>query len=203
MASMPVSAESIRRLTRALIGARVYQGLLFCFVLVHNVAPVLITIGYPNPRLQMWLTLCAIVGAGTVGSYYQWRFGRVEPQRPSLPRQVGRATVLALLIVVAVMAIVALAGKNEDWPALSGARPMDLIWVMLSAGTAMSMAISRGERMGWVVPLLASLGLLLTLVVPTLQPYRALGHAVMAAALIVTAIQLHLFLVRGFRLAHV
>jgi hypothetical protein len=54
-----------------------------------------------------------------------------------------------------------------------------------------------------VVPLVASLALLVTLVVPALQPYRALGHAAMAAALVVTAVQLHLFLVRGFRHAHV
>jgi hypothetical protein len=200
---MPLSADSIRRLTRALIGARVYQGLLFCFVLVHNLTPVLITIGYPNPRLQMWLTLSVFVAAGTVGSYYQWRFGRVEPQRPSLSRQVARATVLALLIVVAVRVIVALAGENEDWPLLRGVRPRDIMWLVLSTATAISLAISRGEPLGWVVPLLAAFGLLVTLVVPALQPYRALGHAAMAAALLVTALQLHLFLVRGFRLAHV
>jgi hypothetical protein len=78
-------------------------------------------------------------------------------------------------------------------------RPIDLIWLLLSAGTVTSLAISRGEPLGWVLPLLASLGLLATLLVPTLQPYRALGHAAMAAALVVTAVQLHLFLERGFR----
>jgi hypothetical protein len=85
----------------------------------------------------------------------------------------------------------------------AGTRPMDLVWLLLSAGTATSLAASRGERRGWVVPLLASLGLLAVVVVPALQPYRALGHAGMAAALVVLAVQLHLFLVRGFRHAHV
>jgi hypothetical protein len=54
-----------------------------------------------------------------------------------------------------------------------------------------------------VAPLVASALLLVTLVVPALQPYRALGHAGMAAALVITAVQLHLFVVRGFRHAHV
>ena len=80
---------------------------------------------------------------------------------------------------------------------------MDVIWLLVSAGTTMSLAASRGERGGWVVALLASAGLLATLVVPALQSYRALGYAGMAAALIVTAIQLHLFVVRGLRHAQV
>ena len=83
------------------------------------------------------------------------------------------------------------------------ARPIDLVWLVLSAGTALALSNSRGDRLGWVVSLLASVGLLATLVVPALQPYRALGHGAMAAALIVTAVQLHLFLERGFRHAHV
>jgi len=193
---MALSADSIRHLTRALIGARVYQGLLFCFVLAHNLALVLIDVGYPNPRLQLWLTLGAIVAAGTLGSYYQWRFGRVEPQRPSLSQQVARGTLFALLLMATLHTVVVVAREAD-------ARPMDLIWLLLSAGTLTSLVTSRGERLGWVIPLLASLGLLVTLVVPALQPYRALGHASMAAALVVTAVQLHLFLVRGFRHAHV
>lgn len=193
---MTLAADSIRHLTGAHIGARVYQGLLFCFVLVHNVMPVLREAGYSNPRLQIWLTLGAIVAAGTVGTYCQWRFGRVEPRKRSLARQVVRGTAFALLLLAMFMAIVVVAREADT-------RPMDLIWLLLSAGTASSLATSRGEPLGWIVPLLASLGLLVTLVVPALQPYRALGHAGMAAALVVTAVQLHLFLVRGFRHAHV
>jgi hypothetical protein len=191
-----LAADSIRHLTRAHIGAQVYQGLLFCFVLVHNVRPLLIEAGYPNPRLHMWLTLGVIVAAATVGTYCRWRFGRVEPRKRPLTRQVLRATAFALLLMATFTAIVVIAEEADT-------RPMDLIWLLLSAGTATSLALSRGEPLGWVVPLLASLGLLATLVVPALQPYRALGHAGMAAALVVTAVQLHLFLVRGFRHAHV
>lgn len=191
-----MTADPIRRLTRAYAGARVYQGLLFCFVLVHNLAAVLRDTGYWNPRLQIWLTLAVIVAAGTLGTYCQWRFGRVEPQRPSPLRQVVRGTAFALMAVTMFVAIVLAAEQT-------GARPMDFIWMLLSAGTAWSLAASRGERLGWLLPLLASTLLLATLVVPLLQPYRALGHAGMAAALVVTAIQLHLFVVRGFRHAHV
>lgn len=86
---------------------------------------------------------------------------------------------------------------------LTIARPGDLLWLLLSAGAATSLATSCGERLGWVVTLLASAGLLATLILPTLEPYRALGHAGMAAALVVAALQLHLFLVRGFRHAQI
>ena len=191
-----VAADPIRRLTRAYIGARVYQGLLFCFVLVHNITVVLREVGYLTPKVGLWLTLAVIVAAGTIGTYCQWRFGRIEPQRPSLARQVVRGTIFALLLMTMFVAIVL--GAREV-----GVRPMDLVWLLLSAGTAMHLAMSRGEHLGWVTPMLASAMLLATLVVPALQPYRALGHAVMAAALVVTAVQLHLFVVRGFRHASV
>jgi hypothetical protein len=144
----------------------------------------------------MWLTVAVVVAAATIGTYYQWRFGRVEPQRPSLARQVVRATVFALLLMTALAVVIV--GARE-----AGVRPMELVWLLLSAGTAMSLALSRGERLSWVMPLLASAVLLATLVVPALQPYRALGHAGMAAALVFTAVQLHLFVVRGFRYVHV
>ena len=201
---MELTADSIRRLTRAYIGARVYQGLLFWFVLVQNIKAALTDLGYPNPTLRIWLTLGAIVAAATLGTYYRWRFGRVEPPKPGPSRRlfedfrygVVGATAFALLTMAAFIAIFA-AGRE------AGARPMDIALLLLSAGTATSLATSRGERLGWVVPLLASLGLLVTLVVPALQPYRALGHAGMAAALVVTAVQLHLFMVRGFRHAYV
>ena len=193
---MTVAADPIRRLTRAYIGARVYQGLLFCFVLVHNLTAVLREAGYWSPRVQIWLTLTVIVAAGTLGTFYQWRFGRVEPQKPALARQVVRATVFALLLMTMFVALVL--GARQ-----AGVRPMELVWLLLSAGTATSLAMSRGERLGWVTPLVASAVLLATLVVPALQPYRALGHACMAAALVITAVQLHLFVVRGFRYAHV
>ena len=193
---MAVAADSIRHLTHAHIGARVYQGLLFCFVLVHNVRVALIDTGYTNPRLHMWLTLGAIVSVATLGTYCRWRFGWVEPQKRSLARQVSRATVFAVLLIGAFIAIDVVASE-------AAIRPLDLAWLLLSAFTATTLARSRGERLDWVVPLLASLGLLATLVVPVLQPYRALGHAAMAAALVVTAVKLHLFLERGFRHAHV
>jgi hypothetical protein len=193
---MALAADSVRHLTRAYIGARVYQGLLFWFALVQNITAMLKDVGDPNPRLRMWLTLGAILAAATLGTYYRWRFGRVEPPTRSLSRQVVRAMAFALLLMAIPMAILVVARG-------AGARPMDLIWLLLSAGTATSLATSRGERLGWVVAMLASAGLLVTVVVPALQPYRALGHAGMAAALVVTAVQLHLFVVRGFRHAHV
>jgi len=193
---MTPAPDPIRRLTRAYIGARVYQGLLFCFVLVHNLTAVLRDAGYLTPRLQIWLTLAVLVAAGTLGTYCQWRFGRVEPQKPSLARQVARATIVGLLLMAMFVAIIVSARA-------AGAKPVDFVWLLLSGGTAMSLAISRGERLGWVIPLLASAVLLATLVVPALQPYRVLGPAGMAAALVVTAVQLHLFVVRGFRYAHV
>jgi hypothetical protein len=193
---MILAADSIRHLTRASIGARVYQGLLFCLVLVHNIRVVLVDIGYPDPRLHLWLTLCAIVAVATLGSYCRWRFGRVEPRKRSLARQVLRGAAIAVLLMGTFIAIDLVARKT-------GTRPIDLAWLLLSASTALMLAASRGERLGWVVPLLASLGLMATLAVPALQPYRALGHGAMAAALVVTAVQLHLFLERGFRHAHV
>src|SRR5688572_1814217 len=193
---MALAADSIRDLTRAHVGARVYQGLLFCFVLVHNVRVVLTDTGYSSPRLHMWLTVGAIVSVATVGTYCRWRFGWVEPHKPSLARQVLRGAAIAVLLVGAFIAIDMVARQAD-------ARPIDFVWLLLSAGTAVALANSRGERLGWVVPLLASLVLLATLVVPALQPYRALGHGAMAAALLVTAVQLHLFLERGFRHAHV
>jgi hypothetical protein len=200
---MALAADSIRHLTRAYIGARVYQGLMFWFVLLHNINAVLTDVGYPNPRLRMWLTVGAIVSAATLGSCYQWRFGRVEPPKRSPLQQVRRATIFALLLAAGFIALAWLDLSNSEVARQVGARPIDLMWLLLSAGTAASLAASRGESLGWAAPLLASLGLLVTLVVPALQPYRALGHAGMAAALLVTAVQLHLFLVRGFRHAHV
>ena len=192
---MALAADSIRHLTRAHIGARVYQGLLFCLVLVHNISVVLTDTGYSNPRLHMWLTAGAIVCVGTVGTYCRWRFGWVEPQKPSLVRQVLRGAAIAVLLIGAFIAIDMVARQAD-------ARPIDFVWLLLSAGTAATLAKSRGERLDWVVPLLSSLVLLATLVVPALQPCRALGHGAMAAALVVTAVQLHLFLERGFRHAH-
>ena len=199
-----VAAEPIRQLTRAFIGARVYQGLLFWFAMAHNVKAFLVDVGYPNPTVQIWLTLGAFVAAATMGTYYRWRFGRVEPPRPARSRRpfedftygVIGATVLVLLSIVVVVAIFA-AGRA------SGAKPIYLAGLLLSAGTAWSLASSRGERLAWVTPLLASAVLLVTLVMPALQPYRALGHGAMIAALVVTAVQLHLFVVRGFRHAHI
>ena len=201
---MDVTADSIRHLTRAYIGARVYQGLLFWFVLVQNIKVALTDLGYLSPRLQIGLTLGAILAAATLGTYYRWQFGRVEAPKPRPSRRlfedfkygVVGATAFTLLTLAALIAIFA-GGRNV------GARPMDIALLLLSAGTATSLATSRDERLGWVVPLVASLGLLVTLVVPALQPYRALGHTGMAAALVVTAVQLHIFLMRGFRRAHV
>jgi hypothetical protein len=193
---MALAADSIRHLTRAHIGARVYQGLLFCFVLLHNVRAVLLDLGYSNRRLHMWLTVGAVVAVATLGTYCRWRFGWVEPQKDLLARQVLRGTAIAVLLVGTFIAI-DLAAK------VAGTRPIDLAWLVMSAGTALRLSNSRGDRLGWVVPLLAAVGLLATLMVPALQPYRALGHGAMAAALVVTAVQLHLFLERGFRHAHV
>ena len=193
---MALAAESIRNLTQAHIGARVYQGLLFCFLLVHNIRAALVDIGYSNPRLHMWITLGAIISVATLGSYCRWRFGWVEPRKRSMGRQVARGIAFAVLLIGTFIAIDAVASKAVI-------KPTDFIWLLLSAITATDLGISRGESFGWVVPLLASAWLLATLVVPVLQPYRALGHAAMAAALIVTAVQLHLFLERGFRDAHV
>ncbi|MDZ4689630.1 MAG: hypothetical protein SH850_31520 [Planctomycetaceae bacterium] len=202
---MALTVDSIQHLTRAHIGARVFQGLLFWFALVQNIKAALTHVGYPpNPRLQMWLTLSAIVAAAALGTFYRWRFGRVEPARPSRSRRpfedfrygVVGATAVAMFTIAVVMAIF-VTGRE------AGVRPMDLALLLLSAYTATSLATSRGQRLGWVVPVLASAVLLVTFLVPVLQPYRALGHAGMAAALVVTAVQLHLFLVRGFRHAHV
>lgn len=190
------AADSIRHLTRAYIGARVSQGLLFWFALVHNINGVLRTVGEPTPRLQVWLLSGAILAAATLGTYYRRRFGRVEPPRPSLSQQLLRGTAFAVLL----MAVIGATGAVALW---TGARPGDLLWLLLSAGVAISLAISRGERLGWVVPLLPSAGLLATLILPVLEPYRALGYAGMAAALVVAAIQLHLVLVRGFRHAEI
>src|SRR5687767_2287207 len=103
---MALDPDPIRRLTRAYIGARVYQGLLFCFVLLHNLTAMLRDAGYASPRLQIWLTLTVIVAAGTLGTYCQWRFGRVEPRKPSLARQVIRATVFGLILMTMFVAIV-------------------------------------------------------------------------------------------------
>ena len=201
---MAVAADSIRHLTRAVIGARVYQSVIFWFALAHNIKAFLVDVGYPNPRVQIALTLGALVMGGAVGSYFQWRFGKVEPPRPARSRRpfedfkygvIGATALVALTLV----ALVGIFGLGRE----AGAKPVHLAGLLFSAGTAWSLASSRGDRLGWVVPLVASTLLLVTLVVPALQPYVALGHAGMAAALIVTAIQLHLFVVRGFRSVHV
>ena len=193
---MVPAADSICHLTRAYIGARVSQGLLFWFALVHNINGVLQSLGDPSPRLKMWLLAGAIVAAATLGTYYRWRFGRVEPPRPTLSQQVRRGVAFAALFMIVLPATGAVAIST-------GARPTDLLWLLLSAGVATSLVTSCGERLGWVVPLLPSAGLFATLILPALEPYRALGYAGMASALVVTAIQLHLFLVRGFRHAQV
>lgn len=201
---MAVAADSIRHLTRAVIGARVYQSVIFWLALAHNVKAFLVDVGYPDPAVQIGLTFGALVVGGAVGSYFQWRFGRVEPVKAGRSRRpfedfkygVIGATALVLLTLVALIAIF---GFGRE----AGAKPVHLAGLLISAGTAWSLASSRGEPFGWLIPLLASTLLLATLVVPILQPYLAIGHAGMAGALIVTAIQLHLFVVRGFRSAHV
>jgi hypothetical protein len=197
---MAVAADSIRRLTRAYLGARVYQGLVFWLALVLNVNAVVKAVGDPTPRLQMWLFLGAVVAAATLGTYYRWRFGRVEPQRPSpwdRPFQgfkcgVVGATALVLLVIAVFV-----------FGAQAGARPRDLGLVMLSGGTAMSLAASRGDRRGRVMAAAAAAVLLATLVVPVLRPFQVVGHLGMATALVASAVQLHLFLVREFRHAHI
>lgn len=197
---MALAADSIRHLTRAYIGARVYQGLLFWWALMQNIHAVLKIVGDPDPRLRMWLTLGAVVAAATLGTYYRWRFGRVDPPRPSpwdRPFQGFRygvvgATALGLLVIAVFL-----------FGAEAGARPIDLGLAMLSGGTAMSLAASRGDHRGRVMAAAASALLLATLVVPVLRPYQVVGHLGMAAALVATAVQLHLFLVREFRHAHV
>lgn len=193
---MVPAADSIRHLTRAYIGARVSQGLLFWLALAHNLHGALQSVADPSPRLKMWLLAGAIVAAATLGTYYRWRFGRVEPPRPTLSQQVRRGVAFAVLLIVVLAAMAPVAIST-------GARPADLLWLLLSAGAATSLVTSCGERLGWVVPLLASAGLFATLILPALEPYRALGYAGMASALVVAAIQLHLFLVRGFRHAQV
>jgi len=191
------------RLVRAHVGARTYQGLFFWLAFAHNVNGIIAGTGYGGGRVRMWITLGAIVFAATVGSYYQWRFGRVEAPRPSERERwyevtlwglIGAATLIVGLVVM--MAAVGIARRL-------GVKPIDSAWVIVSAATAMSLARSRGDRYGWLVPLLATSTLLATSFIPALQPYRAVGHAAMAAALIVTAVQLHRFLLREFNGAQV
>src|SRR4051812_36104428 len=122
---MAVTADSIRHLTRAYIGARVYQGLLFWFALALNIKAALSGLGYLNPSLQVWLALGPIVAAATLGTYYRWRFGRVEPPKPASSRRlfedfkygVVGATAFTVLMMTAVIAI--FVGGRE-----AGARPM-------------------------------------------------------------------------------
>lgn len=197
---MALAADSIRHLTRAYAGARVYQGLIFWLALVLNINAVVKAVGDPNPRLIMWLILGAIVAAATLGTYYQWRFGRVEPPRPSpwaRPFQGFRYGVVGATALVLLVIAVFVFGAE------AGARPRDLVLVMFSGGVAMSLATSRGDRRGHVMAAAAAAVLLATLVVPVLRPYQVVGHLGMAAALVATAVQLHLFLVREFRHAHV
>ena len=51
-------------------------------------------------------------------------------------------------------------------------------------------------------PMIAAM-LFATLVAPVLRPFQVVGHLGMVAVLIASAVQLHLFLVREFRHAHV
>ena len=197
---MAMAADSIRHLTRAYIGARVFLGLLFWWALMHNIYAVMKIIGDPNPRLRLWLDLGAVVTAATLGTYYQWRFGRVEPPRPSLwdrPFQEFRygvvgPTALGLLLLAALVL-----------GAEAGARPRDLLWVMISGATAMSLAASRGDQRARLMAGAVAAMLFATLVAPALRPFQVVGHLAMAAVLVATAVQLHLFLVREFRHAHV
>jgi hypothetical protein len=197
---MAVAADSIRQLTRAYLGARVYQGLIFWWALAMNVNAMVKAVADPNPRMQMWLFLGAVLAAATLGTYYRRRFGRVDPPRPSpwdRPFQgfkygVFGATALVLLAFGAFVFGVEL-----------GVRPQDLGLVLLSGATAMSLAACRGDRQGQVMAAAAAALLLATLAVPVLRPFLVVGHLVMAAALVATAVQLHRFLVREFRHAHV
>ena len=84
---MDVTADSIRHLTRAYIGARVYQGLLFWLVLVQNITAALTDLGNLSPRPRIWLTLGGVLAAATLGTCYRWRFGRVEAPRPTSSRR--------------------------------------------------------------------------------------------------------------------
>ncbi len=197
---MAVAADSIRRLTRAYLGARSYQGLIFWWALAINVNAAIKAVIDPGPRAQMWLFLGAVVAAATLGSYYRWRFGRVEPPRPPLgdrPFQTFKYGVVgATALVLLGMAVFVFA-------AAAGARPQDLAIVTLSAATAMSLASSREDRAGrWTAAAVAAV-LLATLVVPALSPLQVAGHLAMAGVLAANAVQLHLFLVREFQHAHV
>jgi hypothetical protein len=203
---MAVAADSIRQLTRAYLGARVYQGLIFWWALALNINAVIKAVTDPSPRAQMWLFFAAVVAAGTLGSYYRWRFGRVEPPRPSLwdrPFQTFKygvfgATALALLVIT-VFVLAAEGGLFAD----GGVRPGDLGLVMLSGATAISLATSRSDRPGQWLAAAAAAVLFATLVVPVLAPLQVSGHVFMAAVLVFNAVQLHLFLVREFGHAHV
>jgi hypothetical protein len=197
---MAATADSIRQLTQAYLGARVFQSLVFWWVLAVNINAILKAVAGPNPRVQMWLFLSAVLAAATVGTYYRWQFGRVEPSRPATwdrPFQgfkygVVGATALVLLVIALFV-----------FAAEAGARPQDLGLVMISGATAMSLAASRGHHEGQVMAAVAAIVLLATLVVPLLRPYLVVGHLVMVAALVANAVQLHRYLVREFRHAHV
>jgi hypothetical protein len=197
---MASAADSIRHLTRAYLGTRVVQGLVFWWVLMLHVHAVSTAYVGPDPRLQIWLLVAAVLGAATMGTYYRWRFGRVDPPRPSpwdRPFQGFRYGVVgATALVLLVIAVFVLAAD-------AGAPPRDLGLVMLSGGTALSLANSLGSREGQAIAVGAAVVLLATLVVPDLRPYQVVGHLAMAAALVTTAVQLHRFLAREFQHAHV
>jgi hypothetical protein len=201
---MTLAADSIRRLVQAHVGARRYLGLLFWYVLAQNINGMLTGAGYGTTRVRMWVLGSAILAGATWGSYHQWRFGRVEPQKPDPWRRsfgefmygILGATVFVVVAFASVVAVFAL-GRGV------GTRPRDIGFLIVSMFLAISLARSHGERLGWVLPLLASAGLLATLIVPVLQPYRVVGYAGMTAALIIGGIQLHLVLTHGLRHAQI
>ena len=207
---MPVTADSMRRLIRAYSAAHLYQGLIFCLALAHNVNGLLAGTGHGSPRTGAWIMVGAIVSAGTVGSYYRWRFGHMTRRQPDVAMRpvqrllysFARAAIIVLglnaLILLAALILPIVAGGRTI-----GVKPAEMGWLMASAWVATSLARSRGEHFAWLVPLLGTAALLATLMVPALQGYRAVGHAAMVSALIVTAVQLHRCLVREFRNAEV
>jgi hypothetical protein len=207
---MPVTAESMQRLVRAYSGAHLLEGLVFWLALAHNVNGLLAGTGHGGPRTGAWIVVGAIVSAGTVGSYYRWRFGRMTWRAPEVAmrpfERLSYSFARAVMIVLGLNALILLMALIL--PMVAGGRPIgvkpaEIGWLMASTWGATSLARSRGERFAWLVPLLGSTVLLLTLMVPALQEYRAAGHAAMISALVVTAVQLHRCLVREFRNAEV
>jgi hypothetical protein len=191
---MPVSADPIRRHVRAYAAWRGLLILLLPVSLAPNLEAALMESGALGPDRAGILQIISLAVALALWFAYRSRFGVIVPDPPATwAEHPWYGLVGVMMVVTATIALLLV------W----SASPMslrDFGLVLVSVGTLAMATLSRGAGpTSMALVLIAGAWLLSSLVGTPPASARAMGHAVMALALLWETVQYHRFLMRGFR----